>query len=91
VLPCGIQRRESVSRFSWLAVMSRNVKFVGARLRRKSRPAPRIARVAQGDEIYALDDPAILHVQTGNHPKFQHTNPFRLLRWQGLQANIAQQ
>ena len=32
----------------------------------------RIAGIAEGDEIHALDDPAILHVETRDDPEFQH-------------------
>ncbi len=32
----------------------------------------RIAGVAQGDEVHALDDAAVLHVQAGNDSQFQH-------------------
>src|SRR5678816_1152041 len=52
-----------VSRFSWLAVMSRKVS--------SSAPAA-IAGVAQVDEVHALDDAAVLHVEAGNDADLEH-------------------
>ena len=61
-----------VSRFSWLAVMSRKRQLVGARRVIGDRRLDRVAGVAQVDEIDALDDAAVLDVEAGNDADFEH-------------------
>ena len=61
-----------VSRFSWLAVMSRKHELVGAGRVIGDRRLDRIAGVAQVDEVDALDDAAVLHVEAGNDADLEH-------------------
>ena len=64
-----------MSRFSWLAVMSRNVELVGAGGVIGDRRLDRIAGVAQVDELDALDDTAVLDVEAGNDADLEHRRP----------------
>lgn len=41
----------------------------------KARLLDRIARIAQRDEVDAFDDAAVLHIETGDDPEFQHVSP----------------
>ncbi len=46
--------------------------FIGARRIIEHRLFDGIARIAQVDEVHALDDAAILHIQTGNDADLEH-------------------
>ena len=61
-----------VSRFSWLAVMSRKQQLVGAGRVIGDRRLDRIAGVAQIDEVDALDDAAVLDVEAGDDADLEH-------------------
>ncbi len=61
-----------VPRFSWLAVMSRNVSSSAPAASYAIAASHRIAGIAQIDEIDALDDAAVLHVETGNDADLEH-------------------
>jgi len=60
-----------IARSSWLAVY-REAQLVGARGVIGDRALDRIAGVAQIDEMHALDDAAVLHVETGNDAALKH-------------------
>ena len=67
-------------RFSWLAVMSRKRELVGAGRVIGDRRFDRIAGVAQIDEVDALDDAAVLHVEAGNDADLEHAQAARAAR-----------
>ena len=60
-----------VSRFSWLAVMSRKRELVRAGRVIGRGGLDRIAGIDEVDELDALDDAAVLDVEAGNDAGFQ--------------------
>ena len=64
-----------MSRFSWLAVMSRKRELVGAGGVIGDRRFDRVAGVAQIEEPDALDDTAVLDVEAGNDADLEHRRP----------------
>ena len=62
----------TMSRRSWLAVMSRKTKLVGALPVVDLRLLDRIAGVAQLEEVDALDHAAVLDIETGDDAFCEH-------------------
>ena len=62
-------------RFSWRRGDVEEAQFVGARRVIGLGGFDRIAGIAQVDEIDALDDAAVLDIETGNEAGLQHQRP----------------
>ena len=65
-----------VSRFSWLAVMSRKHSSSAPAASYSAACSTGSPASRSDDEVHALDDAAVLHVQAGNDTQLQHSGCF---------------